>query len=373
MMAFVTTHGIRRLCGQLFSVGFEGTVVPRQLLDRITAGHVGAVMLFAPNVESPGQVAALVGSLRAAVVEGLPLVVSVDQEGGRVQRLRSPLTEWPAMSAVGRDSDLFRIERCGRCLGDELAALGIGWNLAPVLDVHTNPANPVIGDRAFATAPAAVAKAAIAFWQGLRKAGLGGCGKHFPGHGDTHLDSHLDLPVVKHDEARLRAVELAPFAAAVAAGFDALMTAHVVYEAWDTGVPATLSRRILTGILRQELHFDGLLVSDDLQMKAVADRYTTSELIVESLLAGVDHFLIRGPLQRQLQAYEALVLAAETNPAVAARVNEAVARVAAFKQGINVGLPLPAALLPSVLGTPAHKALAGHFFKLAEAEKRDPT
>jgi beta-N-acetylhexosaminidase len=145
------------------------------------------------------------------------------------------------------------------------------------------------------------------------------------------------------------------------------MTAHVVYPAWDPGVPATLSKRILSGILRDELGFKGLLVSDDLQMKAVADRYETRELIIESLMAGVDHFLIRGPVERQEQAYEALVQTAMTDPNVAARVAEAAGRVSTFKQTITVEMPLPSAMLASVLGTPAHKALAGHFAKLANS------
>lgn len=367
MMAAVTTNGARELCGQLFSLGFEGLTAPAGFLARIAAGQVGAVMLFRPNVQSPAQVAGLVAQLRtAAPSSGPPLVVSVDQEGGRVQRLRTPLTEWPPMQAVGKERDRARIETLGRYVGEELAALGIGWNLAPVLDVHTNPQNPVIGDRAFATTPEAVADAAIAFWRGLRKAGVAGCGKHFPGHGDTLLDSHLDLPTVNHPEARLRAVELAPFAAAIASGFEALMTAHVVYPAWDAARPATLSHRISTQLLRQELGFSGLLVSDDLQMKAVADRYGTSDLVVESLRAGVDHFLIRGPEERQLEAYEAVVQAAEARSDVRERVLQAAARVAAFKRTIAVDFPLPGALLPSVLGTPAHKALAGHFAKLAD-------
>ncbi len=366
MMMLVTTNELRPLCGQLFSLGFEGTTAPAGLLARVAAGEVGAVMLFGPNVRAPGQVAALVARLRGAAPAGVPLVVSVDQEGGRVQRLKAPLTVWPPMQLVGREPDAHRIETLGRYVGEELAALGIGWNLAPVLDVHTNPENPVIGDRAFACTPEGVAAGAIAFWRGLRRAGVAGCGKHFPGHGDTHLDSHFDLPVVAHAEARLRAMELAPFAGAVDAGFEALMTAHVVYPAWDAERPATLSHRIATQLLRDELGFAGLLVSDDLQMKAVADRYGAGDLVVESLMSGVDHFLIRGPETRQLEAFEALVRAAESQALVAERVRQAAGRVAAFKQTISVGLPMPSALLPSVLGTPAHKAMAGHFAKWAD-------
>ena len=148
-----------------------------------------------------------------------------------VQRVRAPATVWPPMLAVGAAGDATRTTAVGRAIGEELAALGIGWDFAPVLDVHTNPANPVIGDRAFATEPDAAAEQALAFWRGLRGAGLVGCGKHFPGHGDTRTDSHHELPVVPHDLERLRRVELAPFAAAAKAGMEALMTAHVLYPA----------------------------------------------------------------------------------------------------------------------------------------------
>jgi beta-N-acetylhexosaminidase len=318
-------------------------------------------MLFRPNIVEPGQVADLVRALRGASPSGLPLVVSVDQEGGLVQRLRAPLTLWPDMFSVAAVDDAGRTEAVGRALGDELAALGIGWNFAPVLDVHTNPANPVIGNRAFGVTPAAVATHALAFWRGLRGAGVVGCGKHFPGHGDTHTDSHLDLPVVAHAEARLRAVELRPFAAATAAGLGAFMTAHVVYPAWDAGLPATLSRRIATDILRGDLGFAGLLVSDDLGMRAVADRWPIEELVVESLLAGVDHFLVREPLARQEAAFAALVKAAEARPAVRARVQESAARVATFKALLSPRMPVDRSELAARLGTPEHQALAASF------------
>jgi beta-N-acetylhexosaminidase len=288
-------------------------------------------------------------------------VVSVDQEGGLVQRLRRPLTEWPDMLSVGSAGDPGRTEAVGRALGAELAALGIAWDLAPVLDVHTNPANPVIGNRAFGRTPQAVIEQALAFWRGLRAAGVLGCGKHFPGHGDTRTDSHHELPVVAHQPARLRAVELAPFAAAAAAGAEAIMTAHVMFPAIDPRWPATLSRALLGGVLRGELGFTGLVVSDDLGMKAVADRWPIEELVVESLLAGADHFLIREPVTRQVAAWEALVKASERSE-VKERVLESAGRVAAFKALSRVGLPEAS---PAGLGTAEHQALASSFVRVS--------
>ena len=350
-----------RLCGQLLSVGFEGTVAPAELLARIAASQVGGVMLFRPNIVDPPQVASLVASLRAAAPPDAPLLVSIDQEGGLVQRVRAPATVWPPMLAVGDARDLVRTTAVGRAIGEELAALGIGWNFAPVLDVHTNSANPVIGNRAFGTTPEAVTAQALAFWRGLRAAGLVGCGKHFPGHGDTRTDSHLDLPVVAHDLERLRRVELAPFAAAARAGMEALMTAHVLYPALDPERPATLSHRIATELLRDELGFRGVLVSDDLGMKAVADRYSIEELAVLTIEAGVDHLLVREPVARQMAAFEAIVYAAEARSEIRARVAESAARVAALKAACTVPMPAPGAMLASLLGTPAHEALAGSF------------
>jgi len=357
----MSASSLARLCGQLLSVGFEGTAAPAELLDRIAASEVGGVMLFRPNIVGPPQVAALVAALRAAAPADAPLLVSIDQEGGLVQRVRAPATVWPPMLAVGAAGDPARTAAVGRALGEELAALGIGWDFAPVLDVHTNPANPVIGNRAFGTTPEVATVQALAFWRGLRAAGLVGCGKHFPGHGDTRTDSHLDLPIVEHDLDRLRRIEIAPFAAAAKAGMEAFMTAHVLYPALDPDRPATLSRRIATELLRGELGFRGVLVSDDLGMKAVADRYSIEELAVGAVEAGVDHLLIRESVARQRAAFEAIAKAAEARGEVRARVEESAARVAALKAVCRVPMPAPGAMLPSLLGTPAHRALAGSF------------
>ena len=339
-----------------------------ELRARIAASEVGGVMIFRPNISTPGQLASLVTALREAAPREAgpdqPLLVSIDQEGGPVQRLRAPATEWPPMLAVGAAGDPARTTALGRALGEELAAVGVNWDFAPVLDVHTNPDNPVIGNRAFGASPEVAARHALAFWRGLRGAGLVGCGKHYPGHGDTQTDSHFDLPVVAHDADRLRRVELAPFAAAAQAGLEAFMTAHVLYPALDPDRPATLSRRIATDLLRGELGFRGVLVSDDLGMKAVADRYPIEDLAVGAIEAGVDHLLVREPVARQRAAFEAIVRAAEARSEIRARVEESAGRVSALKAACRVPLPAPAAMLPSLLGTPAHKALAASFARL---------
>ena len=356
---------LARAAGQLLSVGFDGPRLPDELRDRIATSEVGGVMLFRPNIETPVQMAELVSGIRGAAAEETPCLVAIDQEGGLVQRLRAPLTVWPDMLSVAGAADVALTERVGRALGAELAALGIGWDFAPVLDVHTNPANPVIGNRSFGTTPETVTAHALAFWRGLRASGLVGCGKHFPGHGDTRTDSHLELPVVDHPMERLRRVELAPFAAAARAGIEAIMTAHVLFPALDPSQPATLSRAILTGLLRDDLGFRGVIVSDDLGMKAVADRYPIGELAVMAVSAGADVLLIREPAGRQRQAHEALVRAAEGDSELRRRVEESAARVGALKAACRVGSPIrdPGALAAR-LGDAEHTRLAASFVRI---------
>jgi beta-N-acetylhexosaminidase len=356
----VTSDELRGSCGQLLCVGFEGTSAPADLLGRVARSEVGSVVLFRPNVEGPAQVGGLVTSLRGAVSGAAPLAIAVDQEGGSVQRLRSPFTEWPDMMSVAAAGDPARTFAVGRALGEELALTGIGWNFAPVLDVHTNPANPVIGRRSFGADPTTVITHALSFWRGLRSAGVLGCGKHFPGHGDTDVDSHHALPVVSHPERRLREVELAPFAAAVQADAESLMVAHVVFPALDGTWPASLSPALVTECLRKQLGWQGLLCADDLGMKAVADRWPIDHLVCEGVRAGVDHFIIRGPRERQQAAWEALVRGCERDAQLRACVQASAGRVAAFKQRLRVPLPAPerlAAEIPSA----AHRELAASF------------
>jgi beta-N-acetylhexosaminidase len=303
--------------GQLLFVGFDGHEAPADVLELAAAGRIGGAVLFARNVAGPDQLRALVAALHAAAPPEHPLVVAVDQEGGRVQRLRAPWTEWPPMRRLGEIDRPDTTRRVGRALGRELGALGIDLDFAPVVDVDTNPANPVIGDRSFARTPEAVSRHAAAFIRGLQGEGVAACAKHFPGHGDTHVDSHFALPRIDHDLDRLREIELRPFRAAARAGVASMMTAHVVVSAVDPDRPATLSPPVLD-LLRTELGYDGVVFGDDLEMAAVAQHFAPAEAARQALAAGCDALLVcsrRDVRDEVLAALERLPEAALAEPA----------------------------------------------------------
>ncbi|MCX4247361.1 beta-N-acetylhexosaminidase [Paraliomyxa miuraensis] len=331
--------------GQLLFVGFAGTEVPRDLAALLGQGRVGGVVLFSRNIESPTQLRALVDALHEAAPPELPPLLAIDQEGGRVQRLRDPWTEWPPMRRLG-DRDEPRATRAlAQALARELSELRIHLDFAPVVDVDTNPQNPVIGDRSFGREPARVIRHACAVIEGLQAGGVAACAKHFPGHGDTDLDSHLQLPRVRHDLHRLREVELAPFAAAVEAGVASIMTAHVVFEALDPRRPATLSPDVMA-LLREELRYDGVVFSDDLEMKAVADHFRPEQLVHGSLEAGVDAILVCSDAGLRDEVLQRLERAPDN------LVERAVARVVALKQRYASGAR-PAASAAAVAGADA--------------------
>jgi beta-N-acetylhexosaminidase len=311
--------------GQLLFAGFEGTELPEDLAALIAAGRVGGVTLFARNVGSPEQLRSLVSELHERAPADAPLTVAIDQEGGRVQRLRAPWTEWPPMRRLGDRGSLEDSEAVARALGRELADLRVDLDFAPVADVDTNPANPVIGDRSFSADPEQVARHAVAFARGLEAEGVAACAKHFPGHGDTSVDSHLDLPRIEHGRERLEQIELVPFRALAAAGVASMMTAHVLIPQLDPDRPATLSRRVLS-LLREEIGYPGLVFSDDLEMKAIADRFDPGEVVREALAAGVDALLVcrRADLRDQVLA------ALESAPG--RLLEAALGRMAAFKR-----------------------------------------
>jgi len=333
---------------------------------------LGGVILFARNVAEPEQVAELAYEA-ARLVPDLPLWVSIDQEGGRVARLKAPFTEWPPMATLGRSGDVRLVERFGRALAAELRAVGVTLDYAPVLDVHTNARNPVIGDRALSHKAEDVARFGSALIKTLQGEGIAACGKHFPGHGDTSTDSHLELPIVEHPPERLREVEFLPFRAAVAAGVATIMTAHVLVPALDEKRPATLSRRIVSGLLREELGYGGVILSDDLEMKAVANEYPVPSAAVLAIEAGCDGVLIcSGNHDQQAAALESLVHAVEDERLAFARVEDAIQRHQRAKERFLAaapvfrgGRPLGAQALQQVLGCDQHRAVADEMARFA--------
>lgn len=311
--------------GQLLFAGFEGTEVPRELAALLAQGRLGGVVLFARNIVDPGQVAGLTAALHAAAPAEVPVLLAIDQEGGRVQRLRAPWTEWPAMRRLGERDEEAATAAVAGAIARELADLGIGLDFAPVVDVDTNPDNPVIGDRSFAREPARVGRHAAAFITALQAAGVAACAKHFPGHGDTRTDSHLELPRLEHDLDRLREVELVPFRAAIAAGVASVMSAHVLFPRLDRVRPATLSPEVMN-LLREELGYDGVVFSDDLEMKAVADHHAPEPLVRGCLAAGCDGILV---CKRMDLVREALRLLERTPDA---QLEQPLRRMVALKQ-----------------------------------------
>jgi beta-N-acetylhexosaminidase len=277
--------------GQLLFVGFEGEGVPEDLGGLISQGRVGGAVVFARNVASPSQLRALVDDLHARAPADAPLTVAVDQEGGRVQRCREPWTEWPPMRRLGERGSLEDTRAVAGALGRELADLRIDLDFAPCVDVDGGPGEAVIGDRSFSCAPEAVARHAAAFVEALQAEGVASCAKHFPGHGDTVEDSHLELPRLDRDLERLRSVDLVPFAAAIAAGAASVMTAHLLLPRLDPALPATLSPEVI-GLLRGEIGFEGLVFGDDLEMKAVTDHFAPEDMARRALEAGVDALLV---------------------------------------------------------------------------------
>jgi beta-N-acetylhexosaminidase len=348
---------LRRHAGRLAIVGFTGHEGPADLRRLAAAFDLGGVIYFARNVAEPGQVAELSRQV-ADLRRDWPLWISVDQEGGRVARLKSPFTEWPPANTLGRSGDERLAERFGAALASELLAVGINLDYVPVLDVHTNPANPVIGDRALSERADAVARLGAAVLRGLQGNGVAGCGKHFPGHGDTSRDSHEELPVVEHERPRLEAVEFVPFVRAIAERVATMMTAHVLVPALDEHRPASLSRSVVTDLLKNKLGFDGVVFCDDLGMKAVSASQSLAELTVEAIAAGNDAVLLcNSTTDEQVTAIEGIIRASETGALGQKRLDDALARQRKVKERFfgDRGRP-PIAL--DVVGCAAHQAVA---------------
>ncbi len=303
----------------------------RSLLHRGVAG----VILFTRNCQNPDQLQNLTRSLRDEAAR--PLLIAIDHEGGRVHRFppNTPgITHHPPMRQFGHNDQTTLTAAMAANMADELLAQGINVNFAPVLDVDTHPDNPIIADRSFGRTPDIVARHAVAMIHALQSRGVAACGKHFPGHGDTHLDSHTHLPHIPRDKDRLYQIELPPFQAAILADVEMIMIGHLVVPALDPhlspdepSVPAPFSHAIVTGQLRERMGFRGVVVSDDLEMAAIADRYTPAHAAVACARGGVDLLLMCHRADRGHQAIDALEQEAAADPAFARRCDDAATRI----------------------------------------------
>jgi beta-N-acetylhexosaminidase len=329
---------IRALAAGVLCVGFEGTTIAPELEATLRQTPLAGLILFARNVRSLEQTRALTDQIRAILPDP---VIAIDQEGGRVARLRDKVEELPAMLALAATGDTELAERAGAQLAFDLRRAGVNVDYAPVLDLMLMRMNTVIGARAFGDDPHQVTAFGDAFARGLRSQGIMPTFKHFPGHGSTEVDSHLDLPAIDLDERTLRARDLVPFARLLP-GAEAHMTAHIVVRSLDPEKPATISHRILTGLLRDDIGFQGVCFTDCMQMDAIAKGVGTVEGAVQALIAGADCVLISHSVRFALESIDSIVQAVGSGRLSRARLEEAHARVSALRAKLQAPLALDA-------------------------------
>jgi beta-N-acetylhexosaminidase len=301
---------IRELIGQHMLIGVSGATLTESEKKFIVENNISGVVLFARNCIEPKQIRDLcaeIQSLRHKMKDRAPLFIGIDMEGGRVHRLKPPFTQWPALKKIGDlDAPTVAFHFTQR-MGTELMAVGINLDFAPCIDVYTNPANTVIGDRAVSTDPHQVEKMASALVRGYFKSGVLSCAKHFPGHGHTVIDSHEELPIEDADMARLNEVELVPFRKALRSRVDMVMTAHILFKNVDPKWPVTLSEVFLKKMMREDLKYKGLVITDDLDMKAMAKHYDKAQIPIRAMQAGADLLLYCNEPESPPVAIEGLI------------------------------------------------------------------
>ena len=319
--------------GQLLVIGAEGISFSDEMDNLIRNYHVGGVIIMRKNVSTSPKLLQLINDIKKAnETNKSPLFISVDEEGGRVSRLPVGIHKLPTSAIIGKLNDESVSYDAGNYLAGVLNEFGYNMNFAPVLDVNSNPRNPVIGDRSFGSDPYQVAKLGISTMHGMMDNGIISVVKHFPGHGDTVVDSHKSLPKVETTLKALRNVELLPFQKAIEEGTDAVMVAHILFPALDPDYPSSMSKAIITGLLRNEMQFEGVIITDDLTMGAIANDYTIPEAAVQSFIAGSDQLLVVRGYEDQLNTFNALKKAIATGEITEQRLNESVKRILTLKE-----------------------------------------
>lgn len=333
VMAVFQKMSLEEKVGQILMVGFQGTEAGVPIRGMITKRHIGGVILFSRNIVDVDQVASMNGELQS--VSRIPLLIAIDQEGGPISRIGAAQggVDLPSNHDIGNTRDPERTARAAGIVAEELKPLGFNMNMAPVLDVNTDPNNKVIGDRSYGDEPSLVAEFGTRYILSLLLSEMIPVAKHFPGHGDTVADSHQEMPVVAKDLGHLQATELPPFASAISiARVPAIMVNHVWYKTLDSKpTPAVLSRNVILGLLRRDMRFDGVVITDDMEMGGITQNNRVDDAALKALQAGADIILISRTREKQVEAYDLLVREARYNPVLMARVDEAVLRILDLK------------------------------------------
>ncbi|WMJ22117.1 beta-N-acetylhexosaminidase [Paludicola sp. MB14-C6] len=368
------TYSLDQKIAQLFVVSFAHSHLTQEDIDEFTKHKFSNFIYFARNLENYKAVAELSRSLQEIAKQNcnIPAFIAIDQEGGMVTRVYSGATHFPTNMAITASNNADSVYEMGKMVGTELLRMGINLNLAPVLDVNNNPYNPVIGIRSYSDNPEIVSQMGVDYLKGLQSAGVLASAKHFPGHGDVTVDSHLSLPVVDYPMERLEKVELLPFKAAIKAGVSSIMSAHVVFPSVDkTRLPATLSSEILTKFLRETLNFQGIVMTDGMQMEAIRSNYGIERGAVLAIQAGVDLLCMTGSHTDNHLAFEAIKKAVADGTIPISRIDDAFERILSYKKQFHLNFDfIPFEQLVEIY--PKHEQLAEKMSRESITLVRDP-
>lgn len=342
--------------GQMFMCGFDGTVPNKEITDLIENYYISGICYFSRNLKDPKQIYELSTHLQSKVKRTLPLFLTIDQEGGMVVRVKKGVTVSPGNMALGATNNPEFVYQMANIVGHELKLMGINMNFAPSIDINNNPNNPVIGVRSFGESPSMVAKLGIEAIRGYQDSGISAVVKHFPGHGDTETDSHIGLPVVDYPLERIESVELLPFKHAIKNQVDSIMVSHVCFPAIEEKVPATLSKEMISGILRENYQYDGVVVTDCFEMKAIEENYGVENSAILAIEAGNDLVLFSHTYEKQKRAIKAVIEAVKSGRISEDRIDQSVKRIIALKKKRLLSLPVP--FDETHLGTKKHLELA---------------
>jgi len=318
--------------GQMLIIGFDGYSIDENMKNIINVNKIGGAILYSKNIKSPTQLLGVINELKTINSSNdVPLFISVDEEGGKVSRMPEELHKLPSNEWIGKQNDKELAYNIGQVIGEELKAFGFNMDFAPVLDINSNPKNPVIGDRSFGAEAEIVTELGVQAMKGIQEKGVISVVKHFPGHGDTIVDSHIKLPTVTHNMTRLNDFELIPFKEAIQQGADAVMIAHILLPNLDIEAPSSMSSVVINDILRNELKFDGVVITDDMTMGAISSSYEIGEAAVLSIQAGSDIILIAHEYENALQVFNSIKEAVENREILIKRIDESVYRILKLK------------------------------------------